>query len=103
MSQVLGENARARLVLLPDLTPFHVFARGGLVPSRKLLERSSGLYVNLRRSELGVVQEQGGLGRGLLLEGHRGRFGGVGIVARRGDGKSADFPAVDTKSQYKMA
>lgn len=68
MGEVLGNNSRAGLVLLLDLVLI-ILSGGGSLLSSDLADGRGRLDVDLRGTKLGVVEEEGGLGGGLLLEG----------------------------------
>lgn len=92
--EVLGQDARARLLLLCDLVAVAVRGRDAIV-ARGLVggEAGRGGYRDVRGAELGVVEEEGGLGGGVLLEGHGGGFGvAVGL-----DVEAVDLAAVEGK------
>ena len=73
MGEVLGDDAGAWLLLLSDLVGV-LLGMGWLV----LLCSLSAGDRNLGAAELGAVEEEGGLGGGLLLEGYRGILGLAG-------------------------
>ena len=75
VSQVLGENASAGLLLLRDLVRVAV----GVLGERSILGRilAGRSDRNVVLAELGVVQQQSRLLRGLLLEGD---VGGLGLT-----------------------
>lgn len=87
VGKVLGNNARAGLVLLRNVVFGGVLLVGsGQLSTRKLVERGNGGDVDLVGTELGVVKEESSLGCRLLLESDRSRLDAVGIVGLGGDG-----------------
>lgn len=68
VGEILSNNACAGLFLLRDLVGIPLSIGGGMlsVDRRRAARRLDG---DVGRAELGVVQEEGGLGGGLLLEG----------------------------------
>lgn len=78
VGQILGQDARARLLLLRDLVAVAV-RRGDAVVARGLVggEAGCGGDGDVRGAKLGVVEEEGGLGGGVLFERH-GR--GLGLA-----------------------
>lgn len=84
MGEVLGDDAGSWLVLLGDLVG--VLGLGGWLVLLGSLGTRNG---DLSASELGVVEEKGGLGSSLLLEGDGGSLG----LAGWGDLDLGDFSA----------
>jgi hypothetical protein len=64
----LGHHAGAGLVLLGELVIFAVAAAG----AAQVVEGLGRADVDLAGAELGIVEEERGLGGGLLLEGDGG-------------------------------
>lgn len=85
VSEVLGNDARAGLVLLRNVFR-GLFVGSRELATRKLVERSGRGNVDLVGAELGVVKEESGLGSRLLLESDRSRLDAVGLVGLGGDG-----------------
>jgi len=74
--KVFGDDAGTRLVFLADL--FAVLIVTGSLTASDLIERCGRGYLDLRWSELGVVQQQSGLCGRLFLEGDGCGLGRVG-------------------------
>lgn len=62
--EILGDDARARLVLLGDFVAVFVFGGGfgGAASGGEVLEGGGRLDVDFGRTKLGVVEEEGGFG-----------------------------------------
>lgn len=93
MSQVLCDDARAWLLLLCDIVAVAVgIGRGNAVVAGRLIggQACSRGHGYVRSAELGVVEEQGGFGGGVLLKGHSGGLG----VAIGLDVEASDLAAV---------
>ncbi len=93
VGEILGDDARAGLVFLCDVLLVVRLFGGGRLAAGDLVERGGGGDGDLGGAELGVVEEEGGLGCGFLLEGYRGGLGGVGVVGLWGHGEGLDFAA----------
>lgn len=89
VGEVLGEDARARLLLLCDLVNVAVSIGGGWGTLAAVFVRVRRCHRDLGRAELGVVEEEGSLGGGFLLKCHSGRL----VVAFRSDRDGRDFAA----------
>lgn len=98
MSQVLGEDTAPWLVFLGDVIAGLIGATSGLTASN-LIERCGAGDVDLGRAKLGVVEQKGGLGGGLLLECNGGRLARVCRVGLRSDGEVLDL-ATTNQSAY---
>jgi hypothetical protein len=89
VSKVLGNDTAARLLLLGDLVA--VTLSLVLVVAAIILVATSGRGdLNLSSTKLGIVEEQGSLGSGFLLEGYGGILGGLGL----GDIEGGDLATV---------
>lgn len=85
VGEILGNNACAGLFLLRDLVGIPLSVSGGVlsIDGRRAACRLDG---DVGRAELGVVQEEGGLGGGLLLEGDgRGLCLALGLDVEAGN------------------
>jgi hypothetical protein len=91
MGEILGDNARARLVLLRDVIVVGVAS--GLTAGC-LIERLSRGDVDLSRAQLGVVEQEGCLGGSLFFERDGGRLGSGGLAGLGRDGEGLDLAAV---------
>ena len=77
MSQILGNDARTWLLLLGDLIAI-AFSLCSIMASIVLVRASSAGDLDVSGAKLGVVEEEGGLGRGFLFEGYGGILGLTG-------------------------
>lgn len=85
VGEILGNNPRAGLLLLRDLVGVPVSVSGGMlsIDGRRAARRLDG---DVGRAELGVVQQESGLGGCLLLEGDgRGLGLALGLDVEAGD------------------
>lgn len=89
VSQVFCDDARAWLLLLCDVVAVAVGigCRNAVVAGRLVGGQAcSRGYGDVRSAELGVVEEQGGFGSGVLLKGHSGGLSvAVGLDVEAGD------------------
>ena len=74
MSQILGNDARTWLLLLGDLIAI-AFSLCSIMASIVLVRASSAGDLDVSGAKLGVVEEEGSLGRGFLFEGYGGILG----------------------------
>jgi hypothetical protein len=88
VSKVLCDNAAARLLLLSDLIGI-TLGIGGVVVSVVCARASSAAYLHLGSTQLGVVEQKGSLGGGLLFENNSG----ILSVALGGDLDAGDLTA----------
>jgi hypothetical protein len=85
VGKVLGNDARAGLVILGKVFARVLLVGSGKLSTRKLIERCDSGDVNLVGTELGVVEEKSGLCSRLLLEGDGSGLDAVGGVGLGGD------------------
>jgi len=88
VGKVLGDNAASGLLLLCDLVAL-TLALLLVVAAIILAAAGSAGDLNLSGTKLCVVEEQGSLGRGFLLEGYGGILSGLGL----GDIEAGDLAA----------
>lgn len=78
MGKVLGNNAASGLLLLCNLIALTLLLL--LVVAAIVLAAAGGTGdLNLSSTKLCIIEEQGSLGRGLLLEGYSGILGRLGL------------------------
>jgi len=89
MGEILGENARAWLLLLCDLVIVTVSVGSGRGALAVVVVCVRRRHRDIGRPELGVVKQKGSLGGGFLLKYYSGRL----VVAFRSDRDGRDFAA----------
>lgn len=89
VGKVFGNDTAAGLLLLGDIIAVTLGLVLVMVTIILIVARGAG-DLDLGGTELGIVEEQGSLGSGLLLEGYGGLLGRVGL----GDIEAGDLSTV---------